>query len=1015
MYKYVVSPGNNGAIVKSTLEARGCWTEASESEAHDLKAHLVWKQTVLPIRSLQMLEQNQEKGGPATLHNHLDNNREITTKPGLIRSLRGYYQTCEGAVHCSYHAYDSMATSFIITAACEDLEYHSLINRYTELQTGSATKERMPGKHCQENIWLIKPAALNQGRGIEICHSLKEIKAILSTKLPNSVWVVQKYIERPLLFKGRKFDIRVWALATARKELFFYKLGYLRTSSFDYSTGAKDNYIHLTNNCLQKWGDNYGIHEAGNTLSFDAFQEYLDAEFPDLGVNVREHIVTRIKDLIIDSYLSARKILHGSKRKNAFELLGYDFLIDEDFRVWLLEVNTNPYLGIPNDYIKELLPAMLDEMASIAIDPYYPPPSPHPRTRNDFELLYCETSSPWSPDGLGKNYRRPFNTPIYPFPALAQVSLCRQNNHTVKSDDEGEAKPKPPLIVRDTFTTLKEILDGQLFYDVSDFAVITARVMSHLQNWELASKEQIGSALQALRLLCGSPGNAALISYGHISALLGFVQSENMHSYMQIGVIEALIAGCADTRFKRELAKSSLIPLLIPIIISPRDEENIFPKHLQLLFAMSRHPTKNVYIPGESRENNFIRDMFIAQGGLTCLYKLSQEAADEAMRNDIRQHLSSEFGLADWDAHAKILGKAIRSKDRATAEARLPSSLPPTALASDGPMKLNSAKKQPSPDTSFSSSARHIHVQFPEALLNTAFLQRVKGEVEEFCELRRNEIKQRQTEDARRKEEEYDEKLKLREEEDRAYEDRRQKAENDLLRRYSERKQKKLEEMKKQLQEKALEDRLDEERRLVLLEKLKKQEEMRKFEKMRKKQEVEDQKRQDDERARQQEERRRAALNEWLKLKGEQERDRRLKEKLQREREEAKRIEELNQRRIELQMKLDERKGKKPKLDKVMKDNPHQSLAISSFADNLELTKQRSTRLEEKKTAEVGDTKAVPQSQPQPAKKRKQVLPDQLLLEVYRQLPVFAEKKRKRKRTHSKADQRDVDELLPSL
>jgi hypothetical protein len=191
---------------------------------------------------------------------------------------------------------------------------------------------------------------------------------------------------------------------------------------------------------------------------------------------------------------------------------------------------------------------------------------------------------------------------------------------------------------------------------------------------------------------------------------------------------------------------------------------------------------------------------------------------------------------------------------------------------------------------------------------------------------------------------------------------------------------------------------------------------MRKFEKMRKKQEVEDQKRQDDERARQQEERRRAALNEWLKLKGEQERDRRLKEKLQRERDEAKRIEELNQRRIELQMKLDERKGKKPKLDKVMKDNPHQSLAISSFADNLELTKQRSTRLEEKKTAEVGDTKAVPQSQPQPAKKRKQVLPDQLLLEVYRrQLPVFAEKKRKRKRTHSKADQRDVDELLPSL
>ena len=27
-------------------------------------------------------------------------------------------------------------------------------------------------------------------------------------------------------------------------------------------------------------------------------------------------------------------------------------MIDEDFRVWLIEVNDNPYLGIPNDFIK---------------------------------------------------------------------------------------------------------------------------------------------------------------------------------------------------------------------------------------------------------------------------------------------------------------------------------------------------------------------------------------------------------------------------------------------------------------------------------------------------------------------------------------------------------------------------------------------------------------------------------------------------------------------------------------
>jgi len=58
-----------------------------------------------------------------------------------------------------------------------------------------------------------------------------------------------------------------------------------------------------------------------------------------------------MKDLIIDSILSVKTQLNPNKRKNVFEIFGYDFLIDEDFRVWLIEVNTNPYLGIPNTFI----------------------------------------------------------------------------------------------------------------------------------------------------------------------------------------------------------------------------------------------------------------------------------------------------------------------------------------------------------------------------------------------------------------------------------------------------------------------------------------------------------------------------------------------------------------------------------------------------------------------------------------------------------------------------------------
>ena len=59
-------------------------------------------------------------------------------------------------------------------------------------------------------------------------------------------------------------------------------------------------------------------------------------------------IVPRMKDLIIDSFLSVRNKMNPNKRKNIFELFGFDFMIDEDYRTWLIEINTNPHLGTPS-------------------------------------------------------------------------------------------------------------------------------------------------------------------------------------------------------------------------------------------------------------------------------------------------------------------------------------------------------------------------------------------------------------------------------------------------------------------------------------------------------------------------------------------------------------------------------------------------------------------------------------------------------------------------------------------
>jgi D-alanine-D-alanine ligase-like ATP-grasp enzyme len=66
-------------------------------------------------------------------------------------------------------------------------------------------------------------------------------------------------------------------------------------------------------------------------------------------VSFNDHILPRIKDLVIDCFVAAIPGLNPNKRENCFELMGYDFMIDEDFRVWLIEVNTNPYFGVVNN------------------------------------------------------------------------------------------------------------------------------------------------------------------------------------------------------------------------------------------------------------------------------------------------------------------------------------------------------------------------------------------------------------------------------------------------------------------------------------------------------------------------------------------------------------------------------------------------------------------------------------------------------------------------------------------
>ena len=43
-----------------------------------------------------------------------------------------------------------------------------------------------------------------------------------------------------------------------------------------------------------------------------------------------------------------------------FEIFGLDYMISDDFRAWLIEVNTNPCLELSSPLLVKIIPSMLE-------------------------------------------------------------------------------------------------------------------------------------------------------------------------------------------------------------------------------------------------------------------------------------------------------------------------------------------------------------------------------------------------------------------------------------------------------------------------------------------------------------------------------------------------------------------------------------------------------------------------------------------------------------------------------
>ena len=154
-----------------------------------------------------------------------------------------------------------------------------------------------------------------------------------------------------------------------------FKEGYIRTSSHKFTLSQESidqPFIHLTNNAVQQFDSNYGKLEEGNQLSFKAASDILKNQ-NGLDVDFYEILNNDIIPIIELSFKSVEGKLNPNCKKHSFEIYGYDFMIDELLRPWLIEVNTNPCLEETSKILRQYLPRMIDDAFKLTLDVLYPP------------------------------------------------------------------------------------------------------------------------------------------------------------------------------------------------------------------------------------------------------------------------------------------------------------------------------------------------------------------------------------------------------------------------------------------------------------------------------------------------------------------------------------------------------------------------------------------------------------------------------------------------------------------
>ncbi|KAK9815849.1 hypothetical protein WJX72_010743 [[Myrmecia] bisecta] len=224
--------------------------------------------------------------------------------------------------------------------------------------------------------WIAKPSITNQAVGICIFNRVEQLQAAVESAEDLREWVLQRYIERPLLINKRKFHLRAYALCIGSMAAYVFDEILALFAGVPYADAAlTDLSAHLTNTCHfvahgQLQNGDMSEDDIVKLLSELPLVLAADQGMPLADAQARvQQLNTRVQAVIGECLEAVSSELTFFTLPNCFELFGFDLLVDEDWQVWLLEANAEPDLKQTGSRLRPLIAGLIEGTLELVVDP----------------------------------------------------------------------------------------------------------------------------------------------------------------------------------------------------------------------------------------------------------------------------------------------------------------------------------------------------------------------------------------------------------------------------------------------------------------------------------------------------------------------------------------------------------------------------------------------------------------------------------------------------------------------